>query len=132
MSTTDPIADMLTRIRNANAAHHDRVDIPGSKIKRSIAEILKREGYIRDYAWIDDGRQGSIRIYLKYGPNRETVINGLRRISRPGLRVYVKKENVPRVLGGLGIAILSTPEGVITDRDARAKGVGGEVICYVW
>jgi len=132
VSTTDPIADMLTRLRNANTAHHDRVDIPGSKVKRNIAEILKREGYIRDYAWIDDGLQGVIRIYLKYGPNRETVINGLKRISKPGLRVYVKKESIPRVLGGLGIAVLSTPEGIITDRDARAKGIGGEVVCYVW
>lgn len=132
MSVTDPIADMLTRIRNSNTARQDRVDIPGSKIKRSIAEILKREGYVRDYAWIDDGRQGTIRIYLKYGPQKESVINGVKRISKPGLRVYAKKEEVPRVLGGLGIAILSTPEGIITDREARAKGVGGEVICYVW
>ena len=132
VSVTDPIADMLTRIRNSNTARQDRVDIPGSKIKRSIAEILKREGYVRDYAWIDDGRQGTIRIYLKYGPQKESVINGVKRISKPGLRVYAKKEEVPRVLGGLGIAILSTPEGIITDREARAKGVGGEVICYVW
>lgn len=132
MSTTDPIADMLTRIRNSNTARQDRVDIPGSRIKRSIAEVLKREGYIRDYAWIDDGRQGVIRIYLKYGPNRESVINGLKRISKPGLRVYAKKDEIPRVLGGLGIAILSTPEGIVTDREARTKGVGGEVICYVW
>ncbi len=132
MSTTDPIADMLTRIRNSNTARQDRVDIPGSKIKRSIAEVLKREGYIRDFAWIDDGRQGVIRIYLKYGPNRESVINGLRRISKPGLRVYAKRDEVPRVLGGLGIAILSTPDGILTDREARSKGIGGEVICYVW
>jgi len=129
---TDPIADMLTRIRNSNTARQDRVDIPGSKVKRSIAEILKREGYIRDYAWIDDGRQGTIRIYLKYGPQRESVIHGLRRISKPGLRVYAKKDRVPRVLGGLGIAILSTPAGILTDKEARAKGVGGEVICYIW
>lgn len=132
MSTTDPIADMLTRIRNSNTARQDRVDIPGSKMKRSIAEILKREGYVRDYAWIDDGRQGTIRVYLKYGPERESVINGIKRISKPGLRVYAKKEGIPRVLGGLGIAILSTPGGILTDREARAKGVGGEVICYVW
>lgn len=132
MSTTDPIADMLTRIRNANTARLDRVDIPGSKVKRSIAEILKREGYVRDYAWIDDSKQGTLRVYLKYGQNRESVINGLKRISKPGLRVYVKRESIPRVLGGLGIAILSTPDGIITDRDARSKGVGGEVICYVW
>ncbi|RJQ07297.1 MAG: 30S ribosomal protein S8 [Bacillota bacterium] len=132
MSMTDPIADMLTRIRNSNTARHDRVDIPGSKIKRSIAEVLKREGYIRDYAWIDDGRQGTIRIYLRYGPSKESVINGLKRISRPGLRIYAKKEDVPRVLGGLGIAILSTPTGIVTDREAREKGIGGEVICYVW
>ncbi len=132
MSTTDPIADMLTRLRNSTTAHQDRVDIPGSKIKRSIADVLKREGYVRDYAWIDDGRQGVIRVYLKYGPSREPVLNGLKRISKPGLRVYAKKEDVPRVLGGLGIAILSTPLGIVTDREARAKGVGGEVICYVW
>ncbi|MCL6580955.1 MAG: 30S ribosomal protein S8 [Firmicutes bacterium] len=132
MPVTDPIADMLTRIRNSNTARQDRVDIPGSKVKRSIAEILKREGYIRDYAWIDDGRQGTIRIYLKYGPQRESVIHGLRRISKPGLRVYAKKDRVPRVLGGLGIAILSTPAGILTDKEARAKGVGGEVICYIW
>lgn len=132
MSMTDPIADMLTRIRNSNTARHDRVDVPGSKIKRSIADILKREGYIRDYAWIDDGRQGVIRVYLKYGPTRESVINGLKRISKPGLRVYAKKEDVPRVLGGLGIAILSTPDGIVSDREARTKGVGGEIICYIW
>lgn len=132
MSVTDPIADMLTRIRNSNTARQDRVDIPGSKIKRSIADILKREGYVRDFAWIDDGRQGTIRVYLKYGPEKESVINGVKRISRPGLRVYAKKEDIPRVLGGLGIAILSTPGGIVTDREARAKGVGGEVICYVW
>jgi small subunit ribosomal protein S8 len=129
---TDPIADMLTRIRNSNTARHDRVDVPGSKIKRSIADILKREGYIRDYAWIDDGRQGVIRVYLKYGPTRESVINGLKRISKPGLRVYAKKEDIPRVLGGLGIAILSTPDGIVSDREARTKGVGGEIICYIW
>jgi len=132
VSMTDPIADMLTRIRNSNTARHDRVDVPGSKIKRSIADILKREGYIRDYAWIDDGRQGVIRVYLKYGPTRESVINGLKRISKPGLRVYAKKEDVPRVLGGLGIAILSTPGGIVSDREARTKGVGGEIICYIW
>jgi len=132
VSMTDPIADMLTRIRNSNTARHDRVDVPGSKIKRSIADILKREGYIRDYAWIDDGRQGVIRVYLKYGPTRESVINGLKRISKPGLRVYAKKEDVPRVLGGLGIAILSTPDGIVSDREARTKGVGGEIICYIW
>ena len=132
VSTTDPIADMLTCIRNSNTARQDRVDIPGSKIKKNIAEILKREGYVRDYAWIDDGRQGTIRVYLKYGSNRESVINGLKRISKPGLRVYAKKEELPRVLGGLGIAILSTPAGIVTDREARTKGVGGEVICYVW
>jgi small subunit ribosomal protein S8 len=129
---TDPIADMLTRIRNSNKARQDRVDIPGSQTKRSIAELLKREGFVRDYAWIDDGRQGTIRVYLKYGSNRESVINGLKRISKPGLRVYAKKEDVPRVLGGLGIAILSTPAGLVTDKEARTKGVGGEVICYVW
>ncbi len=132
MSMTDPIADMLTRIRNANTVFHDRVDIPGSKMKRAIAQILKEEGYIRDYHWMDDGKQGIIRVYLKYGPNKEHVITGLRRISKPGLRVYAKADEVPRVLGGLGIAVLSTSSGVITDRQARPEGVGGEVICYVW
>jgi small subunit ribosomal protein S8 len=132
MTMTDPIADMLTRIRNANAVGHEKVEIPGSKIKWAIAEILKREGYIRDAEFIPDDKQGVIRIFLKYGRNQERVITGLKRISKPGLRVYVKKENIPRVLGGLGIAILSTSKGILTDKEARKLGVGGEVLCYVW
>ncbi len=132
MTITDPIADMLTRIRNGNMAHHETVDIPGSRIKMELARILKEEGFIRECQWIDDGKQGVIRIYMKYGPNREKVITGLRRISKPGLRVYAKKEQVPRVLGGLGIAILSTSQGIMTDRQARQEGMGGEVVCYVW
>lgn len=132
MTTTDPIADMLTRIRNANTVYRDRVEIPGSKVNRAVAEILKEEGFIRDYEWISDKKQGSLRVYLKYGPNRERVITGIKRISKPGLRIYAKKGEIPRVLGGLGIAILSTPKGVMSDRKARAMGVGGEVICYVW
>lgn len=132
MSMTDPIADMLTRIRNANIVYREQVDIPGSKIKRAIADILKREGFIRDYQWIDDGRQGKIRIFMKYGPNRERVIVGLRRVSKPGLRVYSGKDRLPRVLQGLGIAIVSTPQGVLTDKEARKAGVGGEILCYVW
>lgn len=129
---TDPIADMLTRIRNANTVYRDKVDVPGSKIKRAIAEILKNEGYIHDYKWTDDDKQGMLRLYLKYGDKKQRVITGLKRISKPGLRVYVGKDEIPRVLGGLGIAILSTPKGVLSDRQARAEGVGGEVICYVW
>ncbi|HEY8343158.1 MAG TPA: 30S ribosomal protein S8 [Calditerricola sp.] len=132
MVMTDPIADMLTRIRNANMVLHDMVEVPASKLKREIAEILKREGYIRDVEYIDDGKQGILRIFLKYGPNNERVITGIKRISKPGLRVYAKKDEIPRVLGGLGIAILSTSKGVMTDKEARKANVGGEVICYVW
>lgn len=132
MVMTDPIADMLTRIRNANMVGHEKVEIPGSNLKRQIAEILKREGFIRDTEFIPDNKQGIIRIFLKYGPNNERVITGLKRISKPGLRVYAKREQIPRVLGGLGIAILSTSKGVMTDKEARRSQVGGEVICYVW
>lgn len=132
MTMSDPVADMLTRIRNANSVHHDKVEMPGSGIKRSIAQILKDEGFIKDFDWVEDSKQGVLRLHLKYGPNKQKVINGLKRISKPGLRVYVKRDEVPRVLGGLGIAILSTPQGVITDRQARRERVGGEVICYVW
>jgi len=132
MAMTDPIADMLTRIRNANLVYHEKIDVPASHMKRDIAQLLKDEGYIRDFEWINDGRQGTLRLYLKYGPNKEKVITGLKRISRPGLRVYVKRDEVPKVLGGLGIAVLSTPLGIVSDKVARAKGVGGEVICYVW
>ncbi|MGI6149475.1 MAG: 30S ribosomal protein S8 [Firmicutes bacterium] len=132
MVMTDPIADMLTRIRNANSVKHDSVDIPSSKLKVELARILKDEGFIREYKVIDDGKQGILRVYLKYTAQKGQVIQGLKRISKPGLRVYANKHEVPRVLGGLGIAILSTSKGVITDKDARKQGVGGEVICYVW
>jgi len=129
---TDPIADMLTRIRNGNNAKHETVDIPASNMKKAIANILLEEGFIKGYDVIDDGKQGIIRIQLKYGKDNEKIISGLKRISKPGLRVYVKSDEIPRVLGGLGIAILSTSKGIITDKVARKEGVGGEVICYVW
>lgn len=132
MVMSDPIADMLTRIRNANVVRHETVEIPASKVKREIAEILKKEGFIRDAEYIEDSKQGIIRLFLKYGPNNERVITGLKRISKPGLRVYAKSQDVPRVLGGLGIAILSTSKGVMTDKEARQSKAGGEVICYVW
>lgn len=132
MTMTDPIADMLTRIRNANIVSHDTVDIPASNMKKSIAEILYKEGYIRGYNVIEDGKQGIIRVQMKYAAEREKVISGLKRISKPGLKVYAKRHEVPRVLGGLGIAIISTSSGIITDKEARKIGVGGEVICYVW
>lgn len=132
MVMTDPIADYLTRIRNANMAKHNSVEIPASNIKKSISEILKREGFIRDYEVTDDNKQGMIKIFLKYGPDGERVISGLKRISKPGLRNYVNAENLPKVLNGLGIAIVSTSAGVITDKEARQKDVGGEVIAYVW
>jgi len=132
MVMSDPIADMLTRIRNANVVRHETVEVPASKIKREIAEILKREGFIRDAEYIEDSKQGIIRMFLKYGPNQERVITGLKRISKPGLRVYAKSQEVPKVLGGLGLAILSTSKGVMSDKDARQSKSGGEVICYVW
>jgi small subunit ribosomal protein S8 len=132
MVMTDPIADFLTRIRNANTVHHDKVEVPASRVKKAMAEILKEEGFIRDVEFIDDGKQGIIRMYLKYGPNREKVITGLKRISKPGLRVYVKKDEIPRILGGLGIAVVSTSKGIMTDKQARKEGLGGEVLCYVW
>ena len=133
MTMSDPIADMLTRIRNANTAKHDTVDVPASKMKISIAEILFREGYITKYDVIEDGNFKTIRITLKYGKDKnEKIITGLKRISKPGLRVYAGKEEIPRVLGGLGIAILSTNQGVVTDKEARKLAVGGEVLAYVW
>ncbi|MBE3569033.1 MAG: 30S ribosomal protein S8 [Bacillales bacterium] len=132
MVMTDPIADMLTRIRNANMVRHEKLELPASKIKKEIAEILKREGFIRDVEYIEDNKQGIIRIFLKFGPNNERVITGLKRISKPGLRVYAKADEVPKVLNGLGIAIVSTSQGVLTDKEARAKKVGGEVLAYVW
>jgi len=132
MQITDPIADMLTRIRNANNARHASVDIPASNMKKSIAEILLEEGYIKNYQIIDDGKQGIIRVTLKYAENKQRVISGIKRISKPGLRVYAAKEELPRVLRGLGIAIISTSKGIMTDKNARKENVGGEVLAYVW
>ena len=133
MSMSDPIADMLTRIRNANEAKHDTVDVPASKMKISIADILVNEGYIEKYDLIDNGSSKTIRILLKYGADKnEKIISGLKRISKPGLRVYVSKDELPKVLGGLGVAILSTNKGVITDKEARKLQVGGEVLAFIW
>ena len=132
MSMSDPIADFLTRIRNANMAQHESVEVPASKMKKDIAEILKNEGFVRDVEYLDDNKQGIIRVFLKYGNDGQRVISGLKRISKPGLRSYVKADAVPKVLNGLGIAIISTSEGVVTDKVARAKKIGGEVIAYVW
>ncbi|MDR1194210.1 MAG: 30S ribosomal protein S8 [Peptococcaceae bacterium] len=132
MVMTDPIADFLTRIRNANSVLHDKVEIPASKLKKTMAQILKNEGMIKDFEYIEDGRQGILRVHLKYGANKQKVITGLKRISRPGLRVYAKKDEIPKILGGLGIAIISTSRGVMTDKQARKNGLGGEVLCYVW
>ena len=133
MTTNDPIADMLTRIRNANTAKHDTVDVPASKMKIAIADILVNEGYIVKYDIVEDGRFRTIRITLKYGADKnEKVITGLKRISKPGLRVYANKEELPKVLGGLGIAILSTNQGIVTDKEARKLEVGGEVLAFVW
>ena len=133
LTTNDPIADMLTRIRNANTAKHDTVDVPASKMKIAIANILLDEGYIAKYDLVEDGNFKTIRITLKYGKDKnEKIISGLKRISKPGLRVYANKEELPKVLGGLGIAIISTNKGVITDKEARAQGVGGEVLAFIW
>ena len=132
MTMTDPVADMLTRIRNANTAGHNEVEIPASKMKKSIAGILKEEGYIDDFDVVEDGKQGVLTVKMKYAPNKERVISGIRKISKPGLKVFAKAGEVPKVLGGLGIAIISTSSGVISDKEARKLGVGGEVICYVW
>lgn len=132
MHITDSIADMLTRIRNANAAKHDTVDIPASKMKAAIAQILLDEGYIKAYTTIPDTKQGVIRVTLKYGPGKTQVIQGLRRVSKPGLRIYTSCEEMPKVLKGLGIAIVSTSKGVITDKQARKENVGGEVLAFVW
>ena len=129
---TDPIADMLTRVRNANAVKHETVDVPASNLKREIANILLEEGFIKGYDVIEDGKQGILRIQLKYGKANEKVLTGIKRISKPGLRVYAKRDEIPRVLGGLGIAIISTSRGIITDKIARKEGVGGEVVAYVW
>jgi small subunit ribosomal protein S8 len=131
MVMTDPIADMLTRIRNASTARDKTVEIPFSKVKQELAKIFKEEGYIQDQEFVDNGKQGTIRVHLKY-VGKDNAISGLKRISKPGLRVYAQKDEIPKVLGGLGIAILSTSKGIMTDRKARAEGVGGEVICYLW
>ena len=132
MAMTDPVADMLTRIRNANTAGHAEVDVPASKIKKNIAEILLKEGYIKGYEVVETQPQDVIKIQMKYGAGKQRVISGIKRISKPGLKVYAKKDDVPKVLGGLGIAIISTSSGLITDKQARELGVGGEVVCYVW
>jgi len=132
MQVTDSIADMLTRIRNANAAKHDTVKIPASNMKRAIAQILLEEGYIKNFRVHEDDKQGEIEIVLKYGPNKSKVLTGLKRVSKPGLRIYSSCEELPRVMKGLGVAILSTPKGVMTDKSARKANVGGEVLAYIW
>lgn len=132
MVMTDPIADFLTRIRNANNARHTKVEIPASNLKRNMADILKSEGFVKDVEFVEDDKQGIVRIFLKYGQNNERVITGVRRISKPGLRVYANAEEMPKVLNGLGIALVSTSQGVVTDKVARAKNIGGEVLAYVW
>ena len=132
MQITDPIADMLTRIRNANSAKHDSVEIPASNLKKAIAEILVEEGYIKSYQVTEDGKQGIIKVVLKYGPSKSKVIQGLRRVSKPGLRVYAGAEDMPKVMRGLGLAIISTSKGVMTDKRARKENIGGEVLAFVW
>ena len=132
MTVSDPIADMLTRIRNANIVRHESLEIPASNIKKEIAEILKNEGFVKNVEYVEDDKQGIIRVFLKYGSNNERVITGLKRISKPGLRVYAKRDELPKVLNGLGVALISTSEGLLTDKEARNKNVGGEVLAYVW
>lgn len=132
MVLTDTVGDMLTRIRNASRAYHSWVEMPSSNMKKEIARILKKEGFIEDYQVVKQGPFEKLRIKLKYGPDKKRAITGIKRVSKPGLRVYVKKEQIPRVLGGIGIAIISTSKGILTDSEARKMGVGGEVICYVW
>ena len=132
MAMTDPIADFLTRIRNGNMVLHETVVIPSSKIKLAIAKIMQEEGYIKNYEYIADGKQGIIKVYMKYGANKQKIITGLKRISKPGLRVYVKKDEIPKVLGGLGTAVISTSQGLMSDKNARKSKLGGEVICYIW
>ena len=129
---TDPIADLLTRIRNASRAEHEKVDIPSSMLKVRVAEVLKDEGFIKNFRVLDDTKQGTLRVYLKYGPGNEKVISGLVRVSTPGRRVYVTHDKIPSILGGMGVALVSTSRGVLTDRDARKEHVGGEVLAYVW
>ncbi|UBH08812.1 30S ribosomal protein S8 [Macrococcus armenti] len=132
MTMSDPIADMLTRVRNANMVRHEKLEFPASNIKKEIAEILKREGFVKSVEYIEDDKQGVIRMFLKYGANNERVITGLKRISKPGLRVYAKADELPKVLNGLGIALVSTSEGVLTDKEARQRNIGGEVLAYIW
>ncbi|GGI01020.1 MULTISPECIES: 30S ribosomal protein S8 [Mammaliicoccus] len=132
MTMSDPIADMLTRVRNANMVRHEKLELPASNIKKEIAEILKKEGFVKSVEFIEDDKQGVIRMFLKYGQNNERVITGLKRISKPGLRVYAKADELPKVLNGLGVALVSTSEGVLTDKDARQRGIGGEVLAYIW
>ena len=132
MNTTDPIADMLTRIRDASSAKHDRVEVPASNMKKQIAQILADEGYIKSFNVIDDGKQGMIKVFLKYGVNKSQVIQGMKRVSKPGLRIYVGSKEVPKVMKGLGIAIVSTSRGIMTDKAARRENVGGEVLAFVW
>ena len=132
MTMSDPIADMLTRVRNANMVRHEKLELPASNIKKEIAEILKKEGFVKSVEYIEDDKQGVIRMFLKYGQNNERVITGLKGISKPGLRVYAKADEIPRVLNGLGIALVSTSEGVVTDKVARQRGIGGEVLAYIW
>ncbi|MBM7555074.1 30S ribosomal protein S8 [Thalassobacillus pellis] len=132
MTMTDPIADMLTRIRNANMVRHEKLELPASNVKKEIADILKREGFVRDFEYVEDNQQGVLRIFLKYGQNEQRVITGLKRISKPGLRVYAKADELPKVLNGLGVAIVSTSKGVLTDKEAREQAIGGEVLAYVW
>ena len=132
MQITDKIADLLTRIRNANSAKHDSVEIPASNMKKAICQILVDEGYVKNFTVVEDGKQGMIKLNLKYGEGKTPVINGLRRVSKPGLRIYSNAEDLPRVMKGLGIAVISTSKGVMTDRQARKNAVGGEVLCYVW
>ncbi|MBR5786772.1 MAG: 30S ribosomal protein S8 [Clostridia bacterium] len=132
MQITDVIADMLTRIRNAGTAKHETVDVPASNVKNAIAQILVEEGYVKEVQIIDDGKQGVIRIYLKYTENKKPVISGIKRISKPGLRIYASKDELPKVLGGLGVAVISTSKGIMTDKKARKLGIGGEVMAYIW
>ena len=132
MQITDVIADMLTRIRNAGTAKHETVDVPASNVKNAIAQILVEEGYVKEVQTIDDGKQGVIRLYLKYTENKKPVISGIKRISKPGLRIYASKDELPKVLGGLGVAVISTSKGIMTDKKARKLGVGGEVMAYIW
>ena len=132
MNITDPIADMLTRIRNASSAHHESVDVPASQLKRGIAQILKEQGFVRDFERVKDSKYPTIRLHLRYTGKRDPVITGIRRVSKPGQRIYRKSTDMPRVVGGLGIAIVSTPKGLMTERQARQLNVGGEILCFVW